>query len=103
MSTSDTTARGIMVLVAIMVPKAPRGHRSENVSQPKPDRVPILTPAIRPAAMPTNTTVPTAIRSLRVFSFAASMFAELFCFPSPFAAAFFNSVTSASPGASAFS
>ena len=74
MSTSDTTARGIMVLVAIMVPKAPRGHRSENVSQPKPDRVPILTPAIRPAAMPTNTTAPTTVRSRRVFSFEVSFF-----------------------------
>ena len=33
-STSDTTARGIMVFVAIMVPSAPKGHSIENVSQP---------------------------------------------------------------------
>ena len=59
-STSDTTARGIMVFVAIMVPRAPKGHSIENVSQPKPDIVPMLTPAISPAAMPTNTTAPTS-------------------------------------------
>ena len=63
-----------------MVPRAPKGHSIENVSQPKPDIVPILTPAMRPAAMPTNTTAPTTVRSRRVFSFAASAFAELFVF-----------------------
>ena len=79
-STSDTTARGITVFVAIMVPSAPKGHSIENVSQPKPDIVPMLTPATSPAAMPTNTTAPTAVRSRRVFSFAASAFAEPFPF-----------------------
>ena len=53
-------ARGIMVFVAIMVPSAPKGHSIENVSQPKPDIVPMLTPATSPAAMPTNTTAPTS-------------------------------------------
>ena len=80
MSSSETTARGIMVLVAIMVPRAPKGHSIENMSQPKPDIVPILTPAMRPAAIPTNTTAPTTVRSRRVFSFAASAFAEFFVF-----------------------
>lgn len=37
-----------MVFVAIMVPSAPKGHSIENVSQPKPDIVPMLTPATSP-------------------------------------------------------
>ncbi len=78
MMSSDTTARGIIVLVAIMVPRAPRGQSMEMVSQPKPDMVPVLTPAIRPAESPTNTTAPTTVRTLRVFSFFASLAAVAF-------------------------
>ena len=57
MMTSEMTARGIMVFVAIMVPSAPKGHSAAMVSQPKPDRVPVLTPAMRPPAMTANTAV----------------------------------------------
>ncbi len=67
MATSEMTARGIMVFVAIMVPSAPKGHSAAMVSQPKPDRVPVLTPAIRPPAMTANTAAAMMVRRFLVF------------------------------------
>ena len=69
MMTRLTTARGTMVLVAIIVPRAPRGHRAEMDSQPNPDMVPVETPRMRPAAMTTNTTAAMVVRRFWVRSF----------------------------------
>ena len=72
MMTMDTTARGTTVLVAIMVASAPSGHNAENVSQPKPESVPMLTPAISPADSTTKTAAATMVRSL--FEFIAASY-----------------------------
>lgn len=48
--TTEMTARGIMVLVAIMVISAPRGQSSEMSCQPMADRVPTPTWVANPTA-----------------------------------------------------
>ena len=74
MSSSETTARGIMVLVAIMVPKAPRGHRSEMSCQPMADSVPTPTWVAKPTPMTPMTARGMIVRSRLVFAGAALLY-----------------------------
>ena len=66
--TTDTTARGIMVLVAIMVMSAPKGHNSEMSCQPMADRVPTPTWVAKPTAMTPMTARGMMVRSRLVFT-----------------------------------
>ena len=65
---SEMTARGIMVLVAIMVSSAPSGHRSEMSCQPIADRVPTPTWVAKPTATRPMTASGMMMRSRLVFT-----------------------------------
>ena len=70
--TTEMTARGIMVLVAIMVISAPRGQSSEMSCQPMADRVPTPTWVANPTATTAMTARGMIVRSRLVFTALAS-------------------------------
>ena len=72
--TTEMTARGSRVLVAIMVASAPKGHRSEMSCQPMADSVPTPTWVANPTPMTPMTARGMMVRSRLVFTGAALLY-----------------------------
>ena len=68
-TTSETTARGTIILEASIVPKAPSGHRMEISQMPGADMVPIPTFVTKPTVTTATMASATRVRSFLEFFF----------------------------------
>ena len=68
-TTSETTARGTIILEASIVPRAPRGHRMEMSQMPGADMVPMPMFVTNPTVTIATMASATRVRSFLEFFF----------------------------------